>query len=159
MKYIKNISEYIKEKSENLNENFWKWFDNSKVVNKDGTPKTVYRTQKKEYPHGTFKQPKYIFGIYFSEDEKSTKIYGDITETYYLSLQNPKILRGIEYNEMWTYSIINKEKYNQLINEGYDGAIWLRNGIMYEIVVFDVSKIKSTKNDGSWDINSEDIYK
>ena len=59
---------------------------------------------------------------------------------------------------MWIYSIITKDKYQKLIDDGYDGAIWLKNGIMYEIVVFDTTKIKSVKNDGSWDINDKNIY-
>ena len=155
------IREYLNEQQEvenNFNDAFLKWFGSSKVKDNDGTPKIVYRTQKKQYPHGTFKESKYVFGIYFSEDEKSTKIYGDVTESFYLSLQNPKILRGIEYDEMWIYSIITKDKYQKLMDDGYDGAIWLKNGIMYEIVVFDKDKIKSTNNDGTWDIGDNNIY-
>jgi len=156
------IHEYFNEQlsleNVKLNDNFYKWFGNSKVVDKNGKPKILYRTQRKQYPHGTYRDSKYVFGIYFSEDEQSTKIYGDVTETYFLKIENPKILRGIEHNEMWIYSIITKDKYKKLIEEGYDGAIWLKNGIMYEVVVFNKNQIKSTKNDGTWDIVGDNIY-
>jgi hypothetical protein len=141
-----------------INSNFWEWFGNSKVVDSSGKPLTVYRTQKKKYKHGDYREYKHIFGIYFSQDKESTKIYGDVTEQYFLKLENPKILRGIEHDEMWNLSIITKQKYSELTESGHDGAIWLKNGKMYEIVVFNQNQIKSTQNDGEWGVNSNNIY-
>jgi len=133
-----------------MNDNFRRWFGNSKVVDDSGNPLVVYRTQKEEHPHGEYKEYKTLYGIYFSEDKNSTKTYGTVTEGFYLKMENPKILRGIEHDEMWNLSIITKDKYNELMSDGYDGAIWLRDGKMYELVVFDKSKIKSVNNDGTW---------
>lgn len=141
----------------NINNNFWKWFGNSKIVDNNGNPLVVYRTQKTEIPHGNFKEPKMIYGIYFSQDKDSTLKYGQITKEYYLKIENPKILRGFEFGEPWDLSIITRDKYNKLKEDGFDGAIWMQNEKMYEIVVFDKWRIKSTENDGSWDLN-DDIY-
>ena len=47
------IREYLNEQQEvenNFNDAFLKWFGSSKVKDNDGTPKIVYRTQKKTIP-------------------------------------------------------------------------------------------------------------
>lgn len=128
---------------------FKEWFgdwendpeNSSKVIDENGEPMVVYRTTKDEKHHHEFLKGKYVFGIYFSQDKKSTNIYGQYTKEYFINLRNPKILRGIEYDEMWIYSIITKPKYEELIKE-HDGAIWKRGDIFYEIVVFEPSQIK-----------------
>lgn len=127
---------------------FGDWENNpsmaSKVVDENGLPLIVYRTQREEHKHGNFEWQmgqKHVFGIYFSQDKESTSIYGNTTREYLIRLMNPKILRGIEHDEMWNLSIITKDKHQHLIDGGHDGAIWLRDGIMYEIVVFDKNQI------------------
>ena len=124
---------------------FKEWFGDSKVVDQNGLPLVVYRTQKEKYKHGDFDYHmtrKYLCGIHFSQNKESTRIYGNTTAEYFIRMVNPKILRGIEHDEMWTYSIMTKDKCKALIDEGYDGAIWLRGGVMYEIAVLDQNQIR-----------------
>ena len=103
----------------------------TKIVNSDGTPKIVYRSQKDNRKLSTKRQSN-LKGIYFSENEESTKIYGDKTKKYYLNIKNPLILVDSE----WNLSILEPHIYDMLIRKGYDGAVWLRRGEMYEIIAF-----------------------
>ena len=145
---------------------FKKWFGDwenspesaSKVVDENGEPKVVYRTTKKEDYHNDFLKNKYVFGIYFSEDIKSTKIYGQFTKEYFLNIKNPKLLRGIDYDEMWIYSIITKDKYKNLKDNNYDGAIWKTKNVFYELVVFEPNQIKlADGTNTTFDANNPDI--
>lgn len=69
----------------------------------------------------------------------------------------PKLNKGFFYSQSlhWVTNLgNNSEEVTEVIkNLGYDG-IWYGS----EIVVFDSNKIKSVNNDGSWDINDDDIF-
>jgi hypothetical protein len=101
------------------------------IVDNEGNPLIVYRSQKDERQQGVTRQSNQK-GIYFSANEESTKIYGSITKKYYLNIKNPLVLKDKE----WNLSLLPEYYYNFLIKKGYDGAIWLRNGEMYEIIAF-----------------------
>jgi hypothetical protein len=101
------------------------------IVDNEGNPLIVYRSQKDERQQGVTRQSNQK-GIYFSANEESTKIYGNITKKYYLNIKNPLVLKDKE----WNLSLLPEYYYNFLIKKGYDGAIWLRNGEMYEIIAF-----------------------
>lgn len=103
----------------------------TKIVDQKGNPLTVFRSQN-SLRKQTIDRKSGFKGIYFSSDKESTKIYGKITKEYYLDIKNPLILRDKE----WNLSLIPEYLYNYLIKKGYDGAIWIRNGVMYEIVAF-----------------------
>jgi hypothetical protein len=115
------------------------------IVDNEGNPLIVYRSQKDERQQGVTRQSNQK-GIYFSANEESTKIYGNITKKYYLNIKNPLVLKDKE----WNLSLLPEYYYNFLIKKGYDGAIWLRNGEMYEIIAFypeqviPISDIKET---------------
>jgi len=115
------------------------------IANNEGNPLIVYRSQKDERQQGVTRQSNQK-GIYFSANEESTKIYGNITKKYYLNIKNPLVLKDKE----WNLSLLPEYYYNFLIKKGYDGAIWLRNGEMYEIIAFypeqviPISDIKET---------------
>lgn len=104
---------------------------NTKIVDNNGNPLKVYRAQKDNRTQGVDRSSKHK-GIYFSADKNSVKIYGDKVKEYFLNIENPIILKDLE----WNLSVIPEYLYNKLIRDGYDGAIWLRNGVMYEIVAF-----------------------
>lgn len=55
-----------------------------------------------------------------------------ITKEYYLNIQNPLILVDKE----WNLSVLPTYLYDYLIKQGYDGAVWVRKGEMYEIISF-----------------------
>jgi len=103
----------------------------SKIVDKLGNPIIVYRGQEDDRKQ-TVNRNSNFKGIYFSADKDSTKIYGKNTKEYFLNIKNPIVL----YDKEWNLSLIPEYLYNSLIQKGYDGAIWYRNGIMYEIVAF-----------------------
>lgn len=109
---------------------------NTKIVDDNGQPMIVYRSQKNDRKQGVQRQSN-MKGIYFSADAESTKIYGDNIKKYYLNIENPLILKDTE----WNLSLIPEYVYNMLVSKGYDGAIWLRKGVMYEIVAFDDSQV------------------
>ena len=70
MKYLKTFNNFIFENN-NLNSNFWKWFGDSKVIDKDGNPIICYHGTRSIFD--TFKASKSIgnnnekdiFYIYF----------------------------------------------------------------------------------------------
>jgi hypothetical protein len=103
----------------------------TKIVDSNGQPMVVYRAQSDDRKQGPERQSKHM-GIYFSADKESTKIYGNNIKPYYLNIKNPLILKDNE----WNLSVIPEYYYKYLVSKGYDGGVWLRNGIMYEIVAF-----------------------
>jgi hypothetical protein len=103
----------------------------TKIVDEDGNPLIVYRSQEDERVQGVDRQSN-TKGIYFSANADSTKIYGPITKKYYLNIKNPLILKDKE----WNLSVLPAYYYDMLVKKGYDGAAWLRQGEMYEIIAF-----------------------
>jgi hypothetical protein len=96
-----------------------------------------YRSQKDNRPLN-IKISSNNYGIYFSANKESTKIYGNKTKKYKLYLSHPLILKDKD----WNLSIIPEYLYNKLKKEGYDSAIWLRKNELYEIVMFNKNNIK-----------------
>lgn len=95
------IREYLNEQSslENvkLNDNFWKWFGNSKIV-ENGKPLICYHgtserniksfdLNKIGYNKGNYGH--YGYGIYFSTDIREAKTYGNIIYECYIKITNP----------------------------------------------------------------------
>jgi hypothetical protein len=126
MKWIKLFENYI-----NLSQ--------TKIVDDNGEPLKVYRSQEDDKSLDINRQSNF-YGIYFSANKDSTNIYGDITKEYYLDIKNPIVLKDKE----WNLSLIPEYLYKDLISKGYDGAVWLRNNEMYEVVAFYNHQIIST---------------
>lgn len=124
--YIKSLYE-----NEDTLPNDYTDLSKTKIIDNDGNPMVVYRSQEDERVQGVDRQSKHK-GIYFSANRESTKIYGNITKEYYLNIQNPIVLKDIE----WNLSVLPEYLYVHLIKKGYDGAIWLRKGEMYEVIAF-----------------------
>ncbi len=115
---------------------------NTKILDKFNNPLVVYRAQTDDHNQGVDRQSNHK-GIYFSADRESVKIYGDKIKEYYLNITNPIILKDKE----WNLSVIPDYLYNHLINQGYDGAIWIRQGVMYEIVAFNPKQVINIDKD------------
>lgn len=145
------ISEII---LESRDENFKRWFEGSKVVDRNGKPLVVYHGT-----HGDFSEFKVnaaLGGIFFSPDPKEAAEFayanGANILPVYLSAKNvyPKIVRS--YDEV---KIIKKAKelgYDSVrVRDAADGVInW---------VVFSPNQIKSaTGNSGDFD-SSDGIIK
>lgn len=92
---LTNIMTETKEKVNPFNQNFYKWFGNSKIVNADGTPKVVSHRSNKTFDR--FDKDKISSynlngkGFYFSDsDDKGKKnSYGKNIGYYYLKMENP----------------------------------------------------------------------
>lgn len=101
------------------------------AISKDGEPIIVWRAQKDDRKQGV-ERAGGNRGIYFSANKDSVKIYGGNIKPYHLNIKNPIVLKDKE----WYLSSMSETTYEWLIRQGYDGAIWLRNGEMYEIIAF-----------------------
>lgn len=179
------IREYLNEQQEvknNLNDNFWKWFGNSKVVDKNGDPMICYHGSNdnniktfdlgmvgKNTDSGMFGK-----GFYFTDDIKYATTYNrnknnGSTLTCFLSIQNPLIINtkndipdinvpdeSIEdmYNAPINYSKMFRE---YLIENNNDGVIDKLSSTK-QFVVLNSNQIKSIDNDGTWDVEDNNIY-
>jgi hypothetical protein len=110
----------------------------TKIVDDQGNPLVVYRSQavaSKDPARTQGERQSGHRGIYFSANEKSTKIYGPITKKYHLNIKNPLVIDD-EKGDIWNLSVLPDYYYQMLIKKGYDGAVWIRRGEMYEIIAF-----------------------
>lgn len=170
MKYIKNITEFLNEQQNldnNLNDNFWKWFGDSKVV-ENGKPLPVY--------HGTSTEIEEFedFPTYFTDDYMNAEGYagGEYVYEVYLSIKRPLIIDCCDkkWNDLKTeYGTSTREVVSNVDSSEYDGVIFINikdNWIDDEeyqdsgtvFVTFKANQIKSIDNDGTWNIDDNDIY-
>jgi hypothetical protein len=177
---IKDFKTFVLENVKNLNSNFWKWFGDSKVVDKNGNPLMVY--------HGTNNKNIKFFnldltgqhtdsgmfgkGFYFTDDIKYANTYNrnknGSTYEVYLKISNPLIIKNksdipiIEVSDdtiedMYNAPNIYSEKFREfLIENNYDGVIDNISSIKQFVVLYP-NQIKSIENDGSWNINDNNI--
>jgi hypothetical protein len=170
------IMDHIKKYKEYLNNNFWKWFGDSKVVDEHGnplivhhgTPSTfdIFKPSKSVGTHGETDQ---IEGMYFTDNIDGASFFSLIDndsrylKSVYLSLQNPYITEGI--SELKEELKINKlsEVSNKLKTLGYDGIIiergfYAKGGPYKKFIAFNSNQIKSaTDNNGNFSLNNKSI--
>lgn len=176
MKFIKFFEEF----SSKLNKNFWKWFNNSKVVDNDGKPLVVYHGSNNKFENfdinlfnTTESSGDYIgAGFYFSKSKIIATNYGTNIITAYLKITNPLIINDYKSFENYMIKIFGIGKYDipvyydlkkdkpkvimdKMIELGYDGLI---DNLYNQYAVFEPNQIKSIDNDGSWDLNDDNIY-
>lgn len=168
---ILNISPFKmqenKEQESNLNNNFKKWFGNSKVVYK-GKPMEVY--------HGSLSKFEVFEGdIYFTDDYMIADGYGGGEYVYevYLSIEKPLVIdaNNKKWDEIETedgiistqgiVGTVDRSKYDGVIftnvkDSWIDDVDYQDSGTVY--VTFKPNQIKSVYNDGSWDLNNDNIY-
>lgn len=165
-----------------LNNNFYNWFSNSKIVNHDGTPLVVY--------HGTNNKNIKIFNLDFVGSSTDSGMFGkgfyftdniNYASTYnrdktnggilscYLSIQNPLIINSKSDipninvpNETIEDMISADTNYSKifrefLITNNFDGVID-NIGSIKQFVALYPNQIKSVNNVGSWNSNNNDIY-
>jgi hypothetical protein len=95
MKYLISFVSFIKE-SIQLNDNFWKWFRNSKIVDENNKPLVVYHGSNnwdfEEFEKswiGLTDEGYYGIGFYFSKYLEEAKTFGENIYSCYLRCQNP----------------------------------------------------------------------
>ena len=138
----------------NINDNFWKWFGKSKVVDEYGNPLVVYHGTGKEFIGNSFIPSKWFGDIYFASELEVVHKYGKShIIPVYLRIENDGFER---YKEIIENRLSDgREEANDMLKaEGYDG--WIEP---YQLVVFDPIQVKSIYNDGTWNPNSPDIMK
>jgi len=169
-KFIKTtIREYLNEQQEvetNLNNNFRKWFSGSKVVY-NGKPLPVYHGSPENFDE--FMGDTYFTPDYFNADGYAGD--GTVYEVY-LNIKRPLIVDGkdkkwddidTEYgtSTQEVVSNVDRSKYDGIIfinikDAWFDDADYQDSDTVY--VTFKPNQIKSVENDGSWDINDNNIF-
>ena len=135
----------------NINDAFHRWFKQSKVVDASGAPQVVHHGTGSKFKKFNPKKAT-MGGIFWFTSNKGAIEAGNIGAQgkghimdLYVSLQNPA-----GWNEYSKYGL------GQLHSMGYDGAI-LPSGDGYDGFVFDPNQLKSIENDGSWDLDDNNI--
>lgn len=104
-----------------LNDNFWKWFGNSKVVNDDGKPMICYHHSEKSFSFFT-KNKGYNtslagieevqrHGFFFTPNKEFSKRYGRYEYACYLKVENP-----FNFKEHYFYKN-DYPQYSELFDE------------------------------------------
>ena len=161
MKYLKLFEEF------NQDDNFWKWFGNSKVVDNDEKPLFVYHGSHSEFSE-------FMGDSYFTDDYMNADGYagGEYVYEVYLSIKNPLIIdgNGKKWDKIETpYGTSTNEVIGNVDRNKYDGVIFINikdNWIDDEdyqdpatvYVTFSSKQVKSVENDGTWDVTNNDIY-
>ena len=161
------IQEFLNENhDDSLNDNFWKWFGNSKVVDTNGKPLVVYHGSQSEFSE--------FDGVsFFTDDYMNADGYagGEYVYEVYLTIKNPLIIdaKGKKWDDIETpYGTTTQGVIGNVDRNKYDGVIfnnikdsWI-DDVDYQdpstvYVTFLPNQIKSIENDGSWNIN-DNIY-
>lgn len=167
--------------------NFYKWFGNSVMVDTENNPLILYHGTKNKFTTFD-KKTKGLNtdsglrgrGFYFSTFKPSSQSYGDnLLEVYlkinklfdllsfnsiqeicdYLILDESIIYEDGDINKGYPYYSIKVNSNfsgvftSAIRDKGYDG---IRHG--QEFVVFEPNQIKSIDNDGSFDIDDNNIF-
>ncbi len=137
----------------NLNDNFWKWFAGSKVVDSSGNPLPVHHGTSKKFSKFSFKNALQQI-IWFTSNKSSIEAgevgaagKGHIMDLY-VSMKNPA-----GWDEYEKYGL------GQLREMGYDGAILPDPDGTFTGFVFEPTQLKSVLNKGEWNSSNKSIYK
>ena len=144
---IKTFNEYINEQNNNLNENFWKWFGDSKIVD-NGRPIVVHHGTSKKF---TSFNPKLSLGIiWFTSSEETIKsgeagaAGRDIIMPLYARIIKPAGWK--DYDNLLLA---------QFKSHGFDGAV-LPSGNYFDGFVFSSNQLKSAvKNKGTYSLSNK----
>lgn len=178
------VKSYLKEQQEtptNINNNFKKWFGDSKIIDSNGNPIICYHGSNTknikifnlDFVGKNTDSGMYGKGFYFTDNIKYADTYnrtknGDTLEVY-LKISNPLIINNKfdipkihvpddTLEDLYNGSKIYSEKFRQfLIENNYDGVV----ANMFsekQFVALYPNQIKSVNNDGSWDIDDNNIF-
>ena len=162
-----------------LNKSFWRWFGNSKVVDKDGKPLVVYHGTGVDFDAfektGINDRGLWGRGHYFSAVSRSASSYalrndvGARIIPVYVSIKKPLILRtgrdlvirlpdGTNTRDLVGPNLDGSKIKDIAINGGHDGVIQFKpDDLIGDLVAFNPTQIKSVFNRGTWDGNDPNI--
>ena len=164
-----------------LNDNFWKWFGNSKVVDENGNPLVVYHGTRSQFNEFDRKYAKR--GFFFTTKKRKNSVagyyayYNDDKGSIlpcYIKLENPLIVHRPNGNEddiarangtLSNYDgiIVLYDDKDDWEFSDYDyiekkrKPLTIKNGEVIEYIVFDPNNIKSVNNNGNWSTTSNNI--
>lgn len=161
MKYIKLFEEYN-------NDNFWKWFKDSKVVDNKGEPLVVYHGSNSDFEE--FMGDTFFTDDYFNADGYAN---GNYVYEVYLSIKRPLIVDC--QNRKWDninteYGTTTIDVVANIDRSKYDGVIfinikdsWIDDEDYQDAstvyVTFYSNQIKSAEyNNGDFNMNNPNIY-
>ncbi len=137
-----------------FNAAFWKWFGDSKVVDKKGRPLVVYHGTDQHFD--IFEKLKIneisaASGFFFSGSRSDAKGYGKIVIKAFLTIKEPIYIDSFDYKKI--------DSAVKSIGKRHDGIIVKNyaNGYISAYVVFDPAQIKSVDNDRTWDADDHSI--
>lgn len=163
-------------------QNFWSWFNGSKVIDEKGRPLVVYHGTTKKFD--TFDKSKiglrdswYGQGFYFTPNYDTAKHYYTKTpggnysksghvKNLYLCIKNPFIVNNWteimnEYGQLKKPDYLNNFDYNKydgiFIYEQRSNAFGTTKNI-YEIIAFEPNQIKSVSNNINYNKEDNSIY-
>jgi hypothetical protein len=138
-------------------ENFWKWFGDSKIVDKQSRPLVVYHGTNSNFDAFEISNPKSVLGsgFYFSQERAKAESYankeGANIIPVYLKSDNPFEFRYETVPDWYMSDDIKSE----VLAHGYDGQVLISWGEMQEIVVYHPNQIKSAiGNNGNFSLTS-----
>lgn len=151
-----------------INDNFWKWFGDSKVTTLYGDPLIVYHGTRFNFDRFIPSEASRDFppAIYFSSNRNIAKSYGNNVRGFFIKLENPLYDNafGQTFNKFYDRMV---EIINLAYESGKDGVIirrlkddWAQKGSRMEgdtYVVFDPKNVKAVDNVGTWD-DSDNVY-
>ena len=142
-------------------EEFLKWFNGSKITDKDGNPLLLYHGSNDNFD--AFEKSKYGqgqlgFGFYFTSSQKEAKEYGKNIKEVYLNVKNPfdinqnpkEIAKKLEIplEKLQTLTMEDEILSSAIKEKGYDGIVakdfWGEGNDYY--VVFEPEQIKYADN-------------
>lgn len=131
-----------------LNDEFYKWFEGSQIVDDNGNPLICYHGSNKNIKQ--FNSKLSVQGVFWFSSNKNKILSGDagassINELISVFISGKKVAGWSEYEKLGL---------GQIEEMGFD-VIKLDD----DYVVFNPRKIKSINNTGTWDINNKNINK
>lgn len=149
------------------NDNFKRWFQGSKVVDKSGKPLIVYHGSTSEFSE--FEGDAYFTDDYYNADGYASGVY--VYEVY-LQIKRPLIIdcRDKKWDDLNSkYGATTRDVVGGIDRAKYDGVIfnnikdsWIDDEDYQDsstvYVTFEPNQIKSVENNGEWNGNSGNIY-
>lgn len=185
------IKEYLREQHiineiVKINDNFWKWFGNSKMKDENNKPIVFYHGSNINKKFSKFRDKKPIWFTKYEGYAKAFTSDNGKVFSVFLKLENPlyvgeidgiandkkvsylseltnidiNILKEIlnESNGVNVFKITNSERFKKIVEEmGFDGLEAKEGGGLTTYAVFNNNQIKSTTNNGNWNIGSDNI--
>ena len=157
----------------NLNDNFYKWFGESKIVDTNNQPMIMYHKSRCKELFNEFrlenieKNPYNVdYGVFFVNAHYSNNIsyIGDGLEYYvFLKMLNPFYIYDFNgqphdmLGQTLVFIDVSKPYCEDLKSKGFDGII-IKSSHYDQYVAFESNQIKSVNNNGEYNQKTNDIF-